>query len=44
MNATELEALDKLLAYVAEEEKDFQTWPIENHIYRSIYALMRYRG
>jgi hypothetical protein len=44
MDKQELEALDKLLAYVADEEKDFKTWPIENHIYRSIYVLMRYRG
>jgi hypothetical protein len=44
MDKQELEALDKLLAYVWDEEKDFKTYPIEQHIYRSIYVLMRYRG
>jgi hypothetical protein len=47
MGRQELEALDTLLSYVAnDEERNFRDEPSRRHghIYRSIYVLMRYRG
>jgi hypothetical protein len=47
MTRQELEALDALLGYVAnDEERNFRDEPSRRHghIYRSIYVLMRYRG
>ena len=44
MNKQEIDALDKLLTYVTEEEEAFRTRPSADHIYQSIYVLMRYRG
>jgi hypothetical protein len=55
MNKQEPDALDRLLDYVGDEEKDFEDHaaaagdPVAQkqetqHIYRSIYVLMRYRS